>query len=152
VNGVDNFSKRSAQSFQISQDRGEGMIMHGTRQWTDYELRSEIVIHLGTYGGVALRVQGLRRYYGVRVMRNDCLQIIRVRDDVTSVLAETGFPLVFETTLTVAARVLGNAITATINGVSIDAEDRDKHAFRDGGIGLFIREGALSADSVSIMG
>lgn len=152
VNGVDNFSKRSAQSFQISQDRGEGMIMHGTRQWTDYEVKSEIVVHLGTYGGVALRVQGLRRYYGVRIMRNDRLQIVRVRDDVTSVLTETDFPFVLEKTLTVAARVLGNAITATINGVSIDAEDCDKHAFRDGGIGLFISEGALSADSVSITG
>ena len=152
VNGVDIYSSALLASFRISQNRGEGLISHGTRQWTDYEVNSDIVIHLGNYGGIALRVQGLRRYYGVRLTREGSLQIVRVRDDATSVLAETSFPLEFEKTLAVAARARGNAITATINGVSISAEDRDEHAFRDGGIGLFINEGALSADSVSITG
>ena len=88
----------------------------------------------------------------MRLTRDGSLQIVRVRDDETSVLAETSFPLEFEKTLAVAARVRGNAITATIDGVSISAEDRDERAFRDGGIGLFINEGALSADAVSITG
>ena len=152
VNGVDLFPQRPGPSFRISQSRGEGLISHGTRQWTDYEVRSDIVIHLGNYGGVALRVQGLRRYYGVRLTREGRLQIVRVRDDATSVLAETDFPLEFETTLAIAARVHGNAITATVNGVAIGAEDRDAYALGDGGIGLFVHEGALSADVVRVAG
>lgn len=150
VNGVDFYSKRFPQSFRIAQNRGEGLISHGTRQWTDYEVKSDIVIHLGNHGGVALRVQGLRRYYGVRLIREGKLQLIRVRDDETRVLAEAEFLLEFEKKLSVTARVRGNAIVATINGVSISAEDGDEHAYRDGGIGLFIHEGALSADAVSV--
>ena len=152
VNGVDIYSGRSARSFRISQNRGEGLIAHGTRQWTDYEVNCDMVIHLGNYGGLALRVQGLRRYYGVRLVRGGRLQIVRVRDNSTSVLAETKFPLEFEETLAVAARAQGNAITAVINGVSINAEDHDEHAFRDGGIGLFINEGTLSTDSLRVVG
>lgn len=152
VNGVDFYSKRFPPSFRISQNRGEGLISHGTRQWTDYEVKSDIVIHLGNYGGVALRVQGLRRYYGVRLTRAGKLQIVRVRDDDTKVLAEVDYPLEFEKKLSVTARVHGNTTTATVNGTSISAEDSDEQAFKDGGIGLFINEGALSTDAVSIRG
>ena len=53
-------------SFRISQNRGEGLIAHGTREWTDYEVSTELVVHLGNHGGVGRHVQGLRRYYGVR--------------------------------------------------------------------------------------
>ena len=81
VNAVSFFSKRFPQSFRISQDEGEGIIIHGTRQWTDYVVSSRITIHLGDYGGVAVRVQGLRRYYGVRLTRAGQFEIVRVRDD-----------------------------------------------------------------------
>jgi ADP-ribosylglycohydrolase len=152
VNGVSIFSKRFPPSFRISQDRGEGIISHGTRQWTDYEVKADIAIHLGNYGGVALRVQGLRRYYGVRLTRDGALQIVRVRDDEVKVLSETGLALPFEKLLSFAARAKGNTISATVDGVSLSTEDDDPDALADGGIGLFIHEGALSTDAVSITG
>ena len=150
VNGVSTLSKRFPPSFRISQARGEGIISHGTRQWTDYEVKSDIVFHLGNYGGVALRVQGLRRYYGVRVTRDGSLQIVRVRDDETKVLAETSLRVTFEKKLSFAARAQGNAISATVDGVSLSAEDDDAEAFTNGGIGLIIHEGALSTDAVTV--
>ena len=143
------FSKRFPPSFRISQDRGEGLIIHGTRQWTDYEVKSDIVIHLGNYGGVALRVQGLRRYYGVRLTRAGELQIVRVRDDEVKVLAETAMPLQFEKALSFTARADGSSISATVDGVSLSAEDE---AFANGGIGLIISEGALSTNAVKVGG
>lgn len=152
VNGVSTFLKRSRSSFEISQDHGGGMISHGTRQWTDYEVASDILIRLGNYGGVALRVQGLRRYYGVRVVRQGKLQIVRVRDETETVLAENSLPLTFERKLSFKARAEGNTITALVDGVSLTAEDSSKHAFSDGGVGLLIHEGALSTDEVIITG
>ena len=94
VDGVSFLSSLFPSSFRISQSRDEGLIIHGTRQWTDYEVSSEIVIHLGVYGGIAVRVQGLRRYYAARVTRDGQLQIVRVRDAETTVLARAAFPLV----------------------------------------------------------
>jgi hypothetical protein len=152
VNGVSFFSKRFPPSFRISQDRGEGLIIHGTRQWTDYSVAAEIVVHLGNYGGVAVRVQGLRRYYGVRLNRGGALEIVRVRDDETTVLAQTPFDLRFESPIPVRVAVEGSEIRAEVAGTRLTARDESPQALRDGGIGLFISEGALSTDEVRVTG
>jgi ADP-ribosylglycohydrolase len=151
VNGVDFYSKRFPPSFRISQNRGEGLIAHGTRQWTDYTVKTDIVIHLGSYGGVALRVQGLRRYYGIRLTRDGKLQIVRVRDDEVKVLAETPFALDFEARLSVTARIEGSTIAAKVNGTSLKATDDSPESYANGGIGLVINEGALSTEAVTIL-
>lgn len=150
VNGVDFFSKRFPPSFRISHSHGEGIVSHGTRQWTDYAVKSDIVVHLGSYGGVALRVQGLTRYYGVRVTKQNTLEIVRQRDEKTEVLASQPFAFELEQTIPVTASIKGNTITATVGGVTITATDNSDLAFRDGGIGLFVHEGALSTDAVTV--
>jgi ADP-ribosylglycohydrolase len=150
VNGVSFFSKRFPPSFRISQDRGEGLIIHGTRQWTDYAVSAEIVVHLGNYGGVVVRAQGLRRYCAVRLNRTGTLEIVRVRDDETRVLASMPFDLVFETKIPVKVTVRGNDIRAEVAGRSVSARDDSAEALNDGGIGLLISEGALSTDEVVV--
>ena len=150
VNAVSFFSKRFPQSFRISQDEGEGIIIHGTRQWTDYVVRSRITIHLGDYGGVAVRVQGLRRYYGVRLTRAGQLELVRVRDDDVVVLASVPMKLEFETGIDVIVKAAGAELTAEVDGTRLQARDDSPSAFNDGGIGLFVADGALSANAVSV--
>lgn len=152
VNGVSFFSKRYPPSFRISQSRDEGIVIHGTRQWTDYKVSGDIVIHLGNYGGVCARVQGLRRYYAVRATRDGKLQIVRTRDADTVVLAETAYDLVFEKPIPVTLTVKGSRIKALFDGVAIEADDTGAEALRDGGIGLLIAEGALSTDRLHVSG
>jgi ADP-ribosylglycohydrolase len=150
VNGVSFFSKRFPPSFRISQDRGEGIIVHGTRQWTDYSVASEIVLHLGTYGGVAVRVQGLRRYYAARLLRSGQFQIVRVRDDETAVLAETSFPTMLEKKVSLTVVAKGTRIIATADDAVLEIDDASEAALRDGGIGLQVADGALSTDAVHV--
>jgi hypothetical protein len=152
VNGVDLFSKRHAPSFYISQNRGEGLVSHGTTQWTDYEVKADIAVHLGSYAGIAVRVQGLRRYYGARVTREGKLQIVRVRDDETKVLVETPFAWRCGDPLPFAVRVRQNTILASVGDATLSVEDFADTAFRNGGVGLFIHEGTLSTDVVTIVG
>jgi ADP-ribosylglycohydrolase len=150
VNGVSFFSKRFPPSFRISQNRGEGIIIHGTRQWTDYTVASDIVVHLGNYGGVAVRVQGLRRYYAARLTRDGHLQIVRVRDEETRILADTPFPFSFERKVSVRVTVHGTGIVAEADGTILEASDDSPEAFVNGGIGLLVSEGALSTESVRV--
>ena len=152
VNGVSSFSKRFPPSFRISQNRDEGIIIHGTREWTDYTVRSVITVHLGDYGGVAVRVQGLRRYYGVRLTRAGQLELVRVRDDTTVVLASAPMALGFETPIDVRVTVLGTELMADVSGTQLLARDNSTTPLRDGGIGLFIANGALSADEIVVTG
>ncbi|HVY42082.1 MAG TPA: ADP-ribosylglycohydrolase family protein, partial [Hyphomicrobiaceae bacterium] len=150
VNGVSFFSKRFPPSFRISQDRGEGLIIHGTRQWTDYRLDTDVVIHLGNYGGVSVRVQGLRRRYDVRLTRAGYLEIVRVRDDKVEVLASTPLAMEFERKITFSVAAKGPEIRAEVGGVQLTARDDGDRALVDGGIALLIAEGALSTDEVRV--
>ena len=78
VNGVSFLSRNFPQAFRISQDRGEGMIIHGGRQWTDYRVETALTIHLAQYAGVGIRVQGLRRYYAALLVRPGLFRLVRV--------------------------------------------------------------------------
>lgn len=147
---MDLFSRHYPTSFRISKEYDEGLIIHGTRQWNNYRVQSDITLHLGDYGGLAFRVQGMRRYYAARVMRDGKVQIIRVRDAVTRILAETVLTDVYERPLVFDIAVLGNTLTATVDGKTLSVEDTEREAFADGGIGLLICAGALSTDAIHI--
>ena len=92
----------------------------------------------------------MRRYYGVRVTRGGKLQIVRVRDDDTTVLAEAPFGLTFGVPLMISVAVKGSEITAEVAKTRLTATDAAPEALECGGIGLVIHEGALSTDSITI--
>ena len=138
VNGTNFFSKRFPQAFRIAQNRGEGIIIHGTRQWTDYQVSGDVMLHLGNYGGMAVRAQGLQRYYGARVTRDGKMQIVRVRDEDTRVLAEADFSTKFETAIAMRVSADGDTIRFEADGIVLTARDASPEALRDGGIGLVV--------------
>lgn len=150
VNGSSFFSKRFPSAFRISQAVGEGIIIHGTRQWGDYQIAGDVMLHLGNHGGLAVRVQGLRRYYAARVTRDGRMQIVRIRDEDVKVLAEAPFPTEFETNIAMTVSCRGGRIVFEADGVSVSAEDDSPEALRDGGIGLLVHEGALSSNELRI--
>ena len=150
VNGVDFFSKRFPPSFRISQGQGEGLVSHGTRQWTDYQVSSDVVLHLGEYGGLAARVQGLKRFYATRVLRSGSAQIVRVRDGETVILAEAPFSTQLEKKISIVMSVNGRHVSARVDGLRLEAIDESDHAFHDGGVGLLVADGALSTDEVRV--
>ena len=150
VNGASFFSKRFPSAFRISQARDEGIIIHGTRQWTDYQASGTIMLHLGNHGGIAVRAQGLRRYYGGRVTRDGKMQIVRVRDETTTVLAEAAFKTEFEKPIAMRVTAIGDQIAFDADGVSITARDGGPEAFGNGGVGLLVHEGALSTNEIHI--
>ena len=151
INGVSFFRKHFPQAFRISQDRGDGIIIHGTRQWTDYRVSSTATVHLGTSAGLAVRVQGLRRYYALLLEAGDKVRLVKVRDDRRTVLAETSRRWTFESAQRLSVTVRGRDLVGSVDGSPVvEATDHDADALLDGGIGLVIAEGALSTDEVIV--
>ncbi len=150
VNGVSFLSRNFPQAFRISQDRGEGMIVHGGRQWTDYRVETGLTIHLAQYAGVGIRVQGLRRYYAALLVRPDLFRLVRVIDDSVAILAETAFEWSFESRYEIAAEVVGRAIAVSAGGAALVAHDDDPRALDNGGAALIINAGACSCDEVRV--
>lgn len=147
VNGASFFSKNFPQDFRISQACGEGMVLYGTREWTDYAVEADLIWHLGNYGGILLRAQGLTRWYAARLTRAGQLQIVRRRDAEVTVLAETPCVVPFETPFTMRVSGSGDRLTVRLDDTTLEAQDE---AFKDGATGLLLSEGALSATRVHI--
>jgi ADP-ribosylglycohydrolase len=150
VNAVDTFSTSFPQAFRISQDRGEGMIIHGVRQWRDYRVETTLTAHVAQHVGVGIRVQGLRRYYAVLLVRPDVLRLVRVRDGNITVLGETPFAWSFEKPYRFIVEAIGRTIELTVDGARMSAHDDSKAALADGGIALIIQGGAASSNEVLV--
>ncbi len=149
VNSADNFRGYAA-GIRISQDRGEGLIIHGTRQWTDYRVDAGVTVHLGRYAGLAARVGGLRRFYAARLCRDGQFQILRVRDDERTVLATTGFPWCLDQTVPMSMSLRGSRVTASAGDTVLTTEDRPESGIAAGGIGLLVAEGSVSVDRIRV--
>ncbi|WP_312946911.1 ADP-ribosylglycohydrolase family protein [Superficieibacter sp.] len=150
VNGVDLVSRHYAGRIRISKEYDEGLLIHGTRQWQDYRVQSTITLHLGEYGGLAFRVQGMRRYYAVQITCDRKCQLVRVRDNARTVLAEQAIGDIYEREIVLDVLAEGSLITATVDGMTLQAQDAGRDRLADGGAGLMICAGALSTDAIHI--
>jgi hypothetical protein len=127
------------------------MIVHGTREWTDYRVSSAVIVHLGASAGLAARVQGLRRYYALLLEANDRVRLVKIRDDARIVLAEAPCRWTLEKEVALKLEVRGSMIAGTVDGsIVLRATDSSAMPFESGGVGLVITEGALSTDQIDI--
>ncbi len=150
VNGVDVFSKRFPQSFHISHDRGEGLILHGTRDWKDYTVEVDLMVHLGSSAGVVARAQGLRRYYGARVTRDGMFQLVKHYDDIYDIMASEKITFAFDKIINITLTVIGSSLSANIGNTTLMASDNSNFIMSSGAIGLMVSDGAASANTVRV--
>jgi ADP-ribosylglycohydrolase len=150
VNAADTFSTGFPQAFRISQDRGEGMIIHGGRQWRDYRIETALTVHLAKRAGVGVRVQGLRRYCAALLVRPNVLRLVRARDGETTVLAEAPFAWVFERPYRFVVEAVGRVLSVDVEGARLTVRDDSVEALADGGVALIIEGGAASTDEILV--
>ena len=149
VNSADNFTGKAAR-IRAARDEGEGLIVQGTRQWTDYTVDAGMIVHLGGYAGLAARVNGLRRFYAARLCREGQFQILRVRDDERTVLAETEFPWCLDEPVPLSMTLRGTRISASAGDTVLTADDDSDAGFAAGAMGLLVADGAVSVDRVRV--
>ena len=87
VNGLDEYITHYPEAFRLVQNEGCGLFIQGTREWTDYQVSSDITPHMVKSCGIGARVQGMRRYYGLMLGPNGRAQLVKALDGLT-VLAE----------------------------------------------------------------
>lgn len=126
------------------------MIIHGGREWTDYRIETALTVHLAQYAGVAVRVQGLRRYYAAILVRPGLLRLVRAYDDTLVTLAETAFDWTFEAPYAFVLQVEGDSIAASVGAARLEARDDSAESLADGGVALVINGGSCSCNEVRV--
>lgn len=149
VNGIDSFDRWWPEAFRLVQNSGRGLLSLGTREWTDYEARASIMPHLAIATGIAVRVQGMRRFYALLLRDRSKIQLIRALDG-DQVLAEASFAWQYGQAYDLRLEAAGSRLRAWVDGELVfDLEDR--HTPLDGGaVGLVIEEGRAGTESVTV--
>jgi ADP-ribosylglycohydrolase len=148
VEGVDRFLS-SPEPYRLVQNESRGLLMHGTREWTDYRVSADVTPHMVTAAGIAARVQGLRRYYALLLCSDGKLRLLKALDG-SDVLAETDFAWTLGATYNLSLEVVGPRLTAHVNRRQIfQVEDRDR-SLPNGGVALVCEEGRTATQMVTV--
>jgi len=148
VDAVDRVGPHWPRSFHMSQDRGRGMLILGG-DWQDFEVTADVCTYLAKTMGLAIRVQGLERYYALLFVTSNTVRLIK-RLGSDHVLAEQELAWSFNMRYSVRIEVIGARIRAWVDGAEV-FDVTDKHStLAAGGIGLVCGEGMLMTDAVSI--
>ena len=151
VPAVDRFDARWPEPFRIVQNRGTGLLVHGSRDWRNYRVGADITPHLADAVGLAARVQGLHRYYAVELASRSVLRLVRENGDRT-VMAEVARSWEFGRTYQVWLEVSGNRIRAGLGDEELCAVTDPDSGLECGGIALTVSEGRTATHRVSVRG
>jgi ADP-ribosylglycohydrolase len=145
VNGLDHFE--GWHDYRLIQDEGTGLLIQGTRDWTDYQASARLTPHMAASCGLAARVQGMKRYYALRLDRDNRARLVKALDGET-VLAEAEFAWQFGETYDLTLTVTGNRLRASINAHPLFEAQDDVRPLTGGAVALLITEGRLAAEAV----
>ncbi len=149
VNGIDRFDELSPEPYRLMQNSGTGLLIQGTREWTDYEVSAPVRPHMVVSAGIAARVHGMRRYYALLLAGGGKARLVKALDG-DMVLAETDFPWHFDVTYNLRLEVQGNRLRASIDGEEIfDVRDHDR-PLTDGAVALVCEEGRTESEAVRV--
>ena len=127
------------------------MLIQGTREWRNYCVVADVTPHAVQAAGIAARVQGLRRYYSLQLLKPQKLQLCKMLDSST-VLAEIDFSWELDHTYLLELEVNQNILKARVDGqLILRAEDSDA-SLKDGGIALLVSEGRTATQKVAVNG
>ena len=164
VNGVDHWEWWSGEPFRLVKNEGRGLVITGTQAWKNYHfdavLRIAYLVETGV-GGIAVRVQGMQRYYALEIGQKT-IRLIKMLDGART-LAEA--PICYELWEEIGLRLeVKDAPTkerlespparlrAWVNAqLLFDVLDVD-HTLTGGGVALLVEEGHILADHVSVHG
>ena len=149
VPGVHHFQPYWPWPFHIAHNEGTGLLIQGTREWTDYQVAATITPHLSAAAGIGVRVQGMRRYYALLLRADGTAALVKALDGETA-LAETTYDWTFVRHYQLRLQVVGARLQAWINGQRLfEVTDTDR-PLTGGAAALILREGCLTTDAVAV--
>ena len=127
---------------RIIQNEGVGMLIQGTREWQDYTFSANINPHLAKSTGIAVCVQGLKRYYALLLCNDKKIRLIKELDG-RKILAEMAFNWELDQNYQLALKVKGSELTAILNGKAICEVTDTNRPLSSGCIAMVCEEGRV---------
>lgn len=150
INATDVLQFNPSPWIDMSHAQGRGFLSIGTREWTDYTISVSIKPRLASATGIAIRYQGLNRYYAFLLKYPGRALLIKCMNGVEIVLAEVPFDWERDTAHPYELTACGARLSASIGGrLLIECEDPN-NPLTGGGMAFVTADGRLCADAVTI--
>lgn len=134
------------------QNEGTGLAIIGCREWQNYRASAKITFEAAKQSGLAVHVQGMRRFYAL-VLEPGKLKFIKSRDGIHE-LAEVALDWAFDETheLAIEVQTLEREVhlTGYIDGRKVMNITDSHKPLVEGAIGIVLTEGRARVPSVSI--
>ena len=127
--------------------RPGGVMIQGSRDWRDYEFRARVEIRLADSFGIAIRAQGLRRHYSLRLDPAGRARLVRCADG-EQTLAEAHCEWIVQRPREFAVSARGDVIRASVDGIPL-LEARDS-LLEGGAAGFLIDRGGIVIQSAEV--
>ena len=154
INGMDTRERLTEldfwpETYRLIQNEGRGLFIHGSRDWSDYQVSAKMRPHMCRAGGLGVRVQGMKRYYAM-LCDEESVRLVATREGQDTVLAQTEGGWTFGREYNLCLQVAGNRLSAYLDGkLMLEAEDENRH-FGGGGIALIAEEGRIGCEDVEV--
>lgn len=131
----------------VHHSRPGGVMIQGSRDWRDYIFRARVEVRLAGSFGLAIRAQGLRRHYSLRIDPSGRARLVRCVDGEMT-LAEAACEWIVQRPREFTLAAKGDRIFASIDGRPL-LEARD--TFLEGGAAGFLLDcGGLVVQSAAV--
>jgi hypothetical protein len=158
VDGLDAYDRWWPETFRLVHNEGRGLLITGTREWRDYSVAAAITPHMCAAFGLAVRTQGMQRYYALLLSRSPAgvgvAQIVKQLDG-ELVLAEAAFDWSFGVAYELRLEAEGARLRGSLReagggpSLTLDALDAGE-PLAGGGIALIVDEGRIATDAVRV--
>jgi len=135
------------ETYRMIQNEGRGLMMQGTREWRDYRAEATLTADLARSMGVAVRAQGLRRYYALELAAGGA-RLVRESYG-TTVLAECPYDWDLYAPYMLSLSASGDRLIGGVNGIVL-FDVRDAFGIEDGAMGVVLEEGHIAVDDVRV--
>ncbi len=143
---VDEFSYYGG-NYWLVQNEGIGLLSQGVREWRDYRVKARLSPRMSASAGLAVRYQGMKRYYAFVFGKAGEVRMERALDGRTT-LATADFDWKAFGAYEVEFEAKGNELKGWIDGkLILSCIDE---GLTEGAFGFVVEEGCLSAGAPSI--
>jgi hypothetical protein len=133
----------------LSHNEGVGLLVQGCREWRDYRIEARLTPKMAVSAGLAIRVQGLRRFYSLVFAESGEVRLDKHLDG-SKALARTSFPWEPFHDYVVEFEARGNELRAWIDGhLKLSAIDIDRPLI-GGAFGFVVESGCIGAGTPRI--
>lgn len=137
------------EGFRIMQNQGTGLLIQGG-DWQDYRVETIITPHMAAAAGLAARVQGLNRYYALKVVQSGKITLVKSWVDQEIILGEADYEWSFGQAIGLALEVEGRSVRGYAEGKLLFAFEDNDFPLMSGGIALVVTEGRAAAEAVRV--